>query len=134
MKCRNLARGDLGCSKSSPTSSCRAPFLSCRAIARHPSLALGTASLTSFGTASPGRPPRLTPRGDTKKEARGDKERGLGATFPTLSSQGTQVPRDPSLRSGRQGKGARGNKRRRSGRQKGEGLGVTAGGLAQKHF
>jgi anthranilate/para-aminobenzoate synthase component I len=49
---------------------------------------LGTASLiTSIGTASHREPPRLA--------ARGDKKCRLGATFPTVSSRGTQVPRDP---------------------------------------
>jgi hypothetical protein len=65
MKCRNLARGDLGCSKSSPTLSCRAPFLSCRAIARHPSLRSGR-----------------HPQGDPSAYASGRQKKGLGATFP----------------------------------------------------
>jgi hypothetical protein len=64
------------------------PTLSCRALARHPSLRSGrrSSSLRSgrrFGMSSRG-------------------------TLPFLSSRGTQVPRDPSLRSGRQ-KRARGD-------------------------
>jgi|GEM_PF-6067773 len=64
------------CSKKPPTLSCRAPCFVLPRVARHPSLALGTASLTSFGTAlrdviprhaSAEGPPRLTPRGDKKR-------------------------------------------------------------------
>jgi hypothetical protein len=123
-----------------------------------PLASLGTASLlTSLGTASPGDPsayasgrhfppchPEARKRRGTPRFARdsvpphfvrdGIPRRPLGlrlgATFPTLSSRGTQAPRDPSLRSGRQ-KRARGDKKglgatkKGSGRQK-NGLGATS--------
>jgi hypothetical protein len=99
-------------SKMFPPPSCRAlrPTLSCRALARHPSLRSGRRPIRHFVRDG-------VPRGETPRLApRGDKKRGFGATalfcrferseksphpVMPLPPVVPRVARHPSLRSGR---------------------------------
>jgi len=84
-------------------------FLSCLAIARHPSHRSGRRP----GMSSRGTPVPRDPSAYASGRHKGYSER----EHPTVSSRGAQALRDPSLRSGRQKKGL-GRQKKGSGRQK----------------